>query len=84
MKVNGRQFVIMGASYSREFRDSHGWTFVRHCDWPMQTYSYAELCKLWDAGVLERGDCRGLMAKVQGELCVMAEMVMLYDDKVLP
>ena len=29
-------------------------------------------------------DCRGLMAKVQGELCVMAEMVMLYDDKVLP
>ncbi|UZM96801.1 hypothetical protein [Pseudomonas putida] len=84
VKVNGRQFVIMGASYSREFRDSHGWTFVRHCDWPMQTYSYAELCKLWDAGVLERGDCRGLMAKVQGELCVMAEMVMLYDDKVLP
>jgi len=24
------------------------------------------------------------MAKVQGEVCVMAEMVMLYDDKVLP
>lgn len=84
VKVNGRQFVIMGASYSREFRDSHGWTFVRHCDWPKQTYTYSELCNLWDAGILERGDCCGLMAKVKGELCVMAEMVMLYDDKVLP
>ncbi|WP_060512848.1 hypothetical protein [Pseudomonas sp. NBRC 111124] len=83
VKVNGRQFVIMGASYSREFRDSHGWTFVRHCDWPKQTYTYSELCSLWDAGILERGDCRGLLAKVKGELCVMAEMVMLYDDKVL-
>lgn len=83
VKVKGREHIVTSAVYSREYREGEAWAFVRFCDWPGASFTYDQNIKEMEAGRKERGDQRGTLAKVRGEICVLSEMVILADHSAL-
>lgn len=83
VKVKGREYVVTSAIYSREYREGEAWAFVRLCDWAATSFTYDQSIKEMEAGRKERGDQRGTLAKIRGELCVLSEMVILADHSPL-
>ena len=83
VKVKGREYVVTSAVYSREYREGEAWAFVRLCDWAGASFTYDQNIKEMEAGRKERGDQRGTLAKIRGEICVLSEMVILADHSSL-
>ncbi|MFP3852413.1 hypothetical protein [Pseudomonas sp. W5-01] len=83
VKVKGREYVVTSAVYSRKYREGEAWGFVRLCDWAGPSFTYDQNIKEMEAGRKERGDQRGTLAKIRGEICVLSEMVILADHSVL-
>ena len=83
VKSKGREYVVTSAVYSREYREGEAWAFVRLSDWAGPTFTYDQSIKEMEAGRKVRGDQRGTLAKIRGELCVLSEMVILADHSLL-
>lgn len=83
VKVKGREYVVTSAVYSRQYREGEAWAFVRLCDWAGPSFTYDQNIKEMEAGRKERGDQRGILAKVRGEICVLSELVILADSSPL-
>lgn len=67
----GRDFVVTGSTHGKDRREGDAWVIAPLCDWKGKTYSYRSQIEAYNAGVLQRGDHRGLLVKVRGELCVL-------------
>lgn len=75
----GRQYVITSCLYHGSKSTGHAWAISALEDWHGPTYSYRSQCQAWDDGRKERGDCRGLIVKINGQRCVLAAYAEFYD-----
>ena len=75
----GRRYVTTGALYHGEYAEGYAWTVVAREDWSGAVYTRDELLRLWDRGVRERGDDRGLQVTVRGQRCVLGAAVLFID-----
>lgn len=78
--VNGREYINDGSTGKGRYQECEGWTFRPKDDWRGPTYNYQTQCKVWDEGRTERGDRRGLVVRVRGQLCVVDGVAKIYDD----
>jgi len=76
----GRQYVNTGGLYSRDFRSCDAWRFCALDDWRGPTYSDESQSLAWEEGRTQRGDRRGLVVSVRGQLAVLDSLVTFYDD----
>lgn len=83
-KFGGREYVNTGASYCGDHSQVNAWAITSAEEWSGDTYSYAELTQAWDRGAAERGDMRGLLVRVRGQLCVLESYMIAYDDQQRP
>lgn len=79
--VNGREYINDGGFSRGSYRECEGWSFTAFSDWQGATFSYRSQCRAWDNGSLERGDRRGLVVRVRGQLCVLDGAVKVYDTQ---
>jgi hypothetical protein len=79
--VNGRKYINDGGFSRGPYRECEGWSFTAFADWKGPTFSYRSQCRAWDNGSLERGDRRGLVVRVRGQLCVLDGAVKVYDTQ---
>jgi hypothetical protein len=75
----GRRYVTTGALYHGEYAEGYAWTIVAREDWSSAVYTRDELLRLWERGVRERGDDRGLQVTVRGQQCVLGAPVLFVD-----
>jgi hypothetical protein len=75
----GRRYVTTGALYHGEYAEGYAWTVVAREDWSGAVCTRDELLRLWDRGVRERGDDRGLQVTVRGQRCVLGAPVLFVD-----
>lgn len=80
-KLGGRDYVQTGGSGYRGIEHGRAWRICPIADWNGETYSYRSICKAWDEGICERGDDRGLVVKVRGQLCVLESAIEVFDDR---
>lgn len=80
-KFGGREYVQIGGMGYREVEQAKAWSVTPLADWRGETYSYRSVCQAWDDGILERGDERGLVVKVRGQICVLDQPICVYDEK---
>lgn len=78
--VNGREYINDGTTSRGSFCECRGWTFCTLENWTGPTYTYASQCKAWDEGRCERGDRRGLVVRVRGQLCVIDGVMEFFDN----
>jgi hypothetical protein len=78
--LNGREYVQTGNTSARGVREATVWSLMPVGDWKGETLTYSSMCRAWDNGTAERGDQRGLLVQVRGQLCVLAEGMRVYDD----
>ncbi|HDR8993961.1 TPA: hypothetical protein QDA93_006694 [Burkholderia vietnamiensis] len=79
--VNGREYINDGGFSRGPYRECEGWSFTAFVDWQGATFSYRSQVRAWDNGSLERGDRRGLVVRVRGQLCVLDGAVKVYDTQ---
>lgn len=72
-EINGRKYVITGASYGgrSEMWTAQAWTVIPATQWDGPTFTYRSMIEEYDAGTMQRGDHRGQLLTVRGELCVL-------------
>ncbi len=80
LQFQGRRVVITGGVYHGRHAKGHGWAVAAAEDWHGPTYSYRSQCRAWNEGRKERGDQRGLLVRVDRQLCVLAEYVEFVDE----
>lgn len=80
LSFQGRRVVITSGIYHGRHAKGHGWAVAAAEDWHGPTYSYRSQCRAWDEGRKERGDQRGLVVRVDRQLCVLAEYVVFVDE----
>jgi hypothetical protein len=80
-KFGGREYVNTGARHCGDYSACSAWAITPVEDWTGDTFSYAELTQAWDRGAAERGDERGLLVRVRGQLCVLESYMTVYDDQ---
>ncbi len=80
--IQGRMYLNTGGMGSGEYRECDGWALCPKSDWTGPTYSYRTQCRAWDEGRKERGDKRGLVVRVQGQLCVCESPALIFDRHV--
>ena len=74
----GREYTITGVVYGRQM-EADAWAIVPHRFWSGQTYTRNELHAAYDAGDIERGNHRGHLVKVRGQVCVLEAMSLFHD-----
>lgn len=79
--VKGREYVNSGSVTSGAYRCCQAWTFVPMSEWRGPTFTYNALIQAFDKGTVERGDKRGTLIKIRGQLCVIDGFAMFFDDK---
>ena len=79
-KLNGRQYINSGGCSQGNYRECNGWTFRPLDDWHGPTFSYRTICQAWDEGRTQRGDKRGLIVSVRGQLVALDGVARIYDD----
>ena len=79
---NGREFVNKGGMSFRNWRDCEAYSVTPLHAWKGKTFTSKELYAAFDDGSVQRGDCRGLILKVRGVLCVLESYFVFYDDNV--
>lgn len=80
-KFQGREYTNTGGSHCGNHSQCSAWSIVSTADWNGETYSYDQLVKAWDRGAAQRGDMRGLLVRVRGQLCVLEKPMRVYDDQ---
>lgn len=80
-KLAGREYIQTGGMCYRGLEQATAWRVCPIGDWNGETHSYQSICKAYDDGVRERGDERGLVVKVRGQLCVLEAAITVYDDQ---
>lgn len=75
----GREYTCVGASYGAGQRSGWCWLLVAASEWTGATATYRELSQAWDDGRRERGDERGLLVRVRGQLCVLHSPAYFVD-----
>ncbi|MDR5776972.1 MULTISPECIES: hypothetical protein [unclassified Caballeronia] len=80
-KLGGREYVRTCGTGFRGMEYGRAWRVVPIADWTGETYSYQTITKTWDDGIRERGDDRGLVVKVRGQLCVLESAIEVYDER---
>lgn len=76
----GRQYINDGGYSHGKYNECKGWLFCPLEDWRGDTFSYQTQCAAWDEGRIERGDRRGLVVRVRGQLCVINDVTTFYDE----
>lgn len=79
--VGAREYVNKGAHWSKDYAQCIAYAIVPACEWQGDTYTYKTLIQAFDNGAKERGDSRGLLVRVRGQLCVLEKFVSVYDDR---
>ncbi|CAH0356086.1 hypothetical protein [Aquabacterium sp. CECT 9606] len=79
--INGREYVNTGGMSHGSYRCCNAWTFVAASEWTGPTFTYRTLIQAFDKGTVERGDKRGTLVRVRGQLCVIDGAALIYDDK---
>lgn len=79
---NGREFVNKGGMSCKSWHDCNAYSICALSDWNGDTFNHKELLEAFNTGAVERGDCRGLVVKVRGVLCVLEKFFIFYDDNV--
>jgi len=80
--INGREYINTGGMGAGAYRECSAFAFRPVADWTGPTYSYKTQGAATDAGRIERGDRRGLVVRVRGQLCVLDSAALVYDDQV--
>ncbi|MYM92492.1 hypothetical protein [Duganella vulcania] len=80
-KVGAREYVNKGAHWCKDYAQCLAYSIVPAVQWQGDTFNYKSLIQAFDKGAKERGDCRGLLVRVRGQLCVLEKFVSVYDDK---
>lgn len=80
--IQGRLYLNTGGMGSGTYRECDGWLLCPKSDWTGPTYTYRTQCQAWDDGRKERGDKRGLVVRVQGQLCVCESPAHVFDCNV--
>lgn len=78
--VNGREYINSGSVTCGAYRCCQAWTFVPVSEWRGATFTYSALIQAFDKGTVERGDKRGTLVKIRGQLCVIDGFAMFFDD----
>lgn len=78
----GQRYTIVGSGGRAGMGrlDGKGWKVIPKQQWQGQVFSYWQLCGMWEDGSLERGDQRGHLVSVRGQLHVMSEMATFSDS----
>ncbi|MDR9230066.1 hypothetical protein FEP08_05637 [Burkholderia multivorans] len=79
----GREYVNTGGMSNRGKESCIAWSVAPLDGWTETTYSYRSACAAYDRYEKERGDRRGLIVKVRGQLCVLDKPVLFFDDNVV-
>lgn len=79
---NGRQYVITGTTSIHGKREGIAWSLSPFSDWKGETFNYESQNIACCDGRIDRGDRRGLVVQVRGQLCVLDSAVTVYDDHV--
>lgn len=79
--LNNREYINDGQTGHGNYYEAEGWSICALADWRGPTYSYRTQGQAWNEGTLERGDRRGLVVSVRGQLCVIDGVILVYDDK---
>ncbi len=80
-KLAGREYIQTGGMGVRGFEQARAWRICPISDWHGETHTYQSICKAYDDGIRERGDERGVVVKVRGQLCVLEAAMTVYDDQ---
>ncbi|MBX9849089.1 MAG: hypothetical protein K2X64_07315 [Rhodocyclaceae bacterium] len=80
-KLGGREYVHKGASHGNGYSECDAYSIVPKSQWAGDTYTYRSMIDAFNNGTKERGDCRGLVVRVRGALCVLEKFVLVYDDQ---
>lgn len=76
----GREYVNTGGLYSGNYRQCHAWAITSAADWEGDTFTYNEMIKAYEDGRLQRGDHRGQLVRVRGQICVLESHLVAFDD----
>lgn len=79
--IQGREYIITSVSGNGRYQEGQAWTFCALADWRGPTYNYRSHCHAYDNGSVERGDHRGLIVRVRGELCVIDGAATIVDTQ---
>ena len=74
----GRDYTISGVLYGGQM-EADAWAIVPRQLWSGPVYTRNELHAAYDAGDIERGDHRGHLVKVRGQVCVLEAMSLFHD-----
>lgn len=80
-KLGGREYVHKGASHGSGYSECDAYSIVPKSQWAGDTYTYRSMIDAFNNGTKERGDCRGLVVRVRGALCVLEKFVLVFDDQ---
>lgn len=80
-RFGGREYVNTGASHCGDYSQCNAWAIAPADEWRGDTFNYAEMIDAWNRGACERGDMRGLLVRVRGQLCVLEQYLTAYDDQ---
>ncbi len=78
--LNGREYIYTSGLYNGNYREAQAWSITPAADWAGDTFTYDEMIKAYEQGRLERGDHRGQLVRVRGELCVLESYVVVFDN----
>lgn len=80
---DGREYVCTGTfSTGNGFAGCSAWSVHPLFDWPGLTYSYRSQAVAVDGGCIQRGNRRGLIVRIRGQLVVLDTYFHVYDDRV--
>jgi hypothetical protein len=74
----GREYTIVGVMYGKQV-EAEAWAIVPRQIWAGPTYTSHQLRVAYDGGNIERGDHRGQLVKVRGQMCVLQAMSLFFD-----
>lgn len=80
-KLNGREYVQTGGMSYGGLEQAIAWRICPIADWHGEKHSYRSITKAYDDGVRQRGDERGMVVKVRGQLCVLEAAINVYDER---
>ncbi|MDO5693655.1 MAG: hypothetical protein Q4G70_14475 [Pseudomonadota bacterium] len=74
----GREYTITGVAYGTQM-EADAWAIVPRQLWYGPVYTREQMHAAYNAGDIERGDHRGQLVRVRGQLCVLEAMSLFHD-----
>ena len=76
----GREYTVMGITHGPQWVEADAWAIVPLALWRGATSNRSQMLAAWNAGDTERGDCRGRLVRVRGQMCVLEALRVVYDE----